>query len=96
MASQVKFGPRAILWTVENRDIDYKEEWRQVHHYESPTPSLNGCELTLSTGTQSSGQEYSYLTASKRHPSTPYCHNTSRSFSRWTWPYTFPRWTKQV
>jgi len=29
MASQVKFDPRARLWTVENRGIDYKEEWRQ-------------------------------------------------------------------
>jgi len=29
MASQVGFGPRVVVWTVENPGIDYKEEWRQ-------------------------------------------------------------------
>jgi len=48
----------------------------------NPTPTLNGCDLTLSTGTQSSEQENSYLTASKRHPSTPYSHNTPNIFTR--------------
>jgi len=43
------------------------------HHCRSPTPMLNGCDLTPSTRTQSYEQEYSYsyLTASMRNPSTP-------------------------
>ena len=45
-----------------------------THHCRSPTPKLNDCELTTSTETQSSDQEYSYLTTSKRHPSTLYSH----------------------
>ena len=51
-----------------------------THHCWSPTPTLNGCDLPPSTRTQFSEQEYSYLTASKRHQSTPYSHNTHRSF----------------
>jgi len=50
-----------------------KKSGDSTHHCRSPT--LNGYELTLSTGTQSSEQEYSYLTASKRWPATPYSHN---------------------
>jgi len=61
-----------------------------------PTPTLNGCDLTPSTGTQSSEQENSYLTPSKRHTSTSSSHNTTQSFSRGTRPYTFPTSTKQV
>jgi len=66
------------------------------HHCRSPTPTLNGCDLTPSTRTQSSEQEYSYLAASMRHPSTPYSRNTPQSFSRGTRPYTFPISTKHV
>jgi len=50
------------------------------HHRWSPAPTLNGCDWTSSTLTQSSEQECSYLKASKRHPSTPYCHNPSKAF----------------
>ena len=52
-----------------------------THHCRNPTPTLDGCDLTLLTRTQSSEQEYSYLTASKRHPSTPCSRNTPLSFS---------------
>jgi len=48
-------------------------------------PPLHKCE-----------QEYSHLKASKRHPSTPYFHNSPQSFSRGTRPYTFPMSTKNV
>jgi len=73
-----------------------KRSGDSTHHCRSPTPTLNGCELTPSTWTQSSEQECSYLTASKRRLSTPYSHNTPQSFSRGTRPYTFPRPTKHV
>ena len=67
-----------------------------THHCRSPTPTLNGCDLTPSTWSQSFEQEYSYLTASKRHPSTPYSHIIPQSFSWGTQPYAFPRSTKHV
>jgi len=51
------------------------------HHYRSPTPKLNGCDLPPSTRTQFSEQEYSNLMASKRRQSTPYSHNTHRTFN---------------
>jgi len=51
-----------------------------THHCWTPTPTLNACDLTPSTRTQSSEQVYSYLTASKRHPSTPYSHNPLKAF----------------
>ena len=69
---------------------------RIIHRCQSPIPALKGCYLTPLTRTQSSEQEYSYLTASKRHPSTPYSRNTSQSFSRGTRPYTFPSSTTHV
>jgi len=73
-----------------------------TQHCRSPAPSLNGCDLTPSTRTQSFEQEYSYLTGRKRHPSTLCSRNTSKSFPevpklpRGTHPYTFPRSTKHV
>ena len=73
-----------------------KRSGDSIHHFWSPTPTLNDCELTLLTGTQSSEQEYSYLTASNRHPSTPYSQNITLSFSSGTRPYTFPRSTTHV
>ena len=63
-----------------------KELWYRLksgdstHHCRSPTPKLNSCDLPPSTRTQFSEQEYSYLTASKRHQSTPYSHNNHRTF----------------
>ena len=71
-----------------------KRSGDSTHHWRSPT--LNGCDLTPSTETQSSEQEYSYLTASKRRSSTRYSHNTNQNFSRGTRPYTYPRSTKHV
>jgi len=62
--------------SLENPDTDYEEEWWRTHQCRSPTATLNSCDLTTSTRTQSSEQEYSYLTAQKRHLSTPYTHNT--------------------
>ena len=58
-----------------------------THHCRSPTPTLNDCDLTASTWTQSSELEYSYLTA--RHLSTPYCYNTPQSFLRGTQPFIY-------
>jgi len=73
-----------------------KRSGNSTHHCRSLTPTLNGCELTPSTRTQSSEQEYSYLMASKRHPSTPYSRNIHQRFSRGTRLYTFPMSTKHV
>ena len=72
-----------------------KRSGDSTHHSRSPTPTLNGCELTPSTRAQSSDQEYSGLTASKRHPSTPYSRNTPKAF-REKPGHTFPRTTKHV
>jgi len=79
MTSQVGFGPRAVVWRILIQTM--KRSGDSTHHCRSLTPTLNGCDLTLSTRTQSSEQEYSYLTASKRHPSTPYSRNIPQSFS---------------
>ena len=84
-ALQVGFGPRAVIW----RTLIYtiKSSSDSTHHLcRSPTPTVHGCDLTRST--QTSEQEYSYLTASKRHPSTPYSRDTPQSFSRGTRSYT--------
>jgi len=43
---------------------------------------MNGCDFTPSTRTQSSEQENSYLTASKRHPSTSHTRNTPNAFPK--------------
>ena len=94
MASQVGFGPRAVVWNTLVWTM--KRSGDSTHHFRGPTPTLNGCELTPSTWAQSFEQDYSYLTASKRHPSAPYSHNNPQSFSRVTRPYTFPRSTKHV
>jgi len=59
-------------------------------------PTVNGCDLTPPTRTQTSEQEYSDLTHSNRRPSTPYSRNTSNSFSRGTRSYAFSRLTKHV
>ena len=57
-----------------------KRSGDSTRYCRSPTPTLNSCDLTPSIRTQSSEQEYSYLTASKRHPSTPHSRNTPQSF----------------
>ena len=49
-----------------------------THHCLSPTPKLNAEWFT--SRTQFSEQDHSYLTASKRHQSTPCSHNTHRTF----------------
>ena len=53
-----------------------KRSGDNIHHFRSPTPMLNSCDLNTSTRTQSSEQEYSYLTVRKRHSWTPYSRNT--------------------
>jgi len=77
-------------------DINYEEEWWQHTPLSDSTPSVNGCDLTLSTQIETSEQEYNDLTASNRRPSTPYFGNTHESLSRWTRSYTFSRSTKRV
>jgi len=51
-----------------------------THPCRSPTPTVNGRDLTFLTWTQTSEQEYSDLTASNRRPSTPYSRNTPKAF----------------
>jgi len=54
-----------------------KRSGDSTHHCRSPTPTVNGCDSTPSTRTQSSEQECGYLTASMwgtrqhRTPATP-------------------------
>jgi len=55
-----------------------------THPCWSPTPMVNGHDLTLPTRTQTSEQEYSDLTASNRRMSTPYSRNTPQNFSQGT------------
>ena len=53
--------------------------------------------IALRRQRQSSEQEHSYLTASKRHPSTPYSYNTPKGvYEESGHIYTFPRSTKHV
>jgi len=52
-----------------------------AHPCRSPAHTVNGCDLTPSTRTQTSKKEYE-LTASDRLQSTPYSRNTAQSFSR--------------
>ena len=69
MALQVGLGPRAAVWRILIQTT--KRSGDSTQHCRSPTPTLNRCDLTQSsTRTQSSEQEYSYLTASKRQPPT--------------------------
>ena len=79
MVSQVGFGPRAVVWRTLIWAI--KRSGDSTHHCQNPTPTVNGCELTPSTGTKSSEQECSYLTASKRRRATLYSHNTPKLFT---------------
>jgi len=71
---------------VENHDrsmLTIKRSDGSTHpHCRSPTPTLNGRELTLPTRTQTSELEYSDLVASNRRPSTPYSRNTPRVFHK--------------
>jgi len=67
-----------------------------THPCRSPTPKVNGRDLTRPTWTQTPEQEYSELTASNRRPSTPYTGNTPHSFSEGTRSYVFSRSTKHV
>ena len=73
---------------------EVEEEWWQHTPFRSSTPSLIVCDLTPSTRKQTSEQEYSYLMASKRHPSTPDYRMIPQSFSQGIRPHTFPRSTK--
>jgi len=59
-----------------------------INSCQSQTPTVNGCDLTPPTQTQTSEQEFSDLTASNRRPPTSYSRNTPQSFSRWTRSYT--------
>ena len=76
---------------MDNPDIDMKSNDDSIHHCRSPTPTLNGCDLTPLTRIQSSEQEYSYLTTRKRHPSTPHSHNPSPKAFHEETGRTFPR-----
>ena len=73
-----------------------KRSGDSTHPCGSPTPTVNGQDLTLPTRTQTSEQEYSDLTASNGRPSTPYSPNTPRSFSQGTRSYAFSTLTKHV
>jgi len=96
MASQVKFDPRARLWTVENRGIDYKEEWRQdtplsesntiaewlrVNSVDRDTIFWAGIQLL------DGQQEAPVHTVLPQHIPKPFTRNPA---------ITLPRWTQQV
>jgi len=66
------------------------------HPCQSPTPTVNGRDLTLPTRTQTSEQEYSDLTASNRRPSTLYSRKSPQSFWRGTQSHAFSKSTKRV
>jgi len=53
-----------------------------THLCASPTPTVNGCDLTPPTRTQTSEQEYSDLIFSDTRPSTTYSNNTTKNFLR--------------
>jgi len=65
-----------------------------AHTARSTTLTVNGCDSTPPTATRSSEQKYSDLTASNQPPSTLYCRNTHKCFSRGTPSYVFSRSTK--
>jgi len=60
-----------------------------THACRSPTPTVNGRDLTLSTRTQTSEQEYSDLAVSNRRFSTACSRNTPQGFSQGTLSYAF-------
>jgi len=55
--------------------IDCEEVGSSTHPCQSPTPTVNGCDLPLTTWPQTFQQEYSDLMASNRWLSTPYSRN---------------------
>ena len=58
-----------------------------THPCRSPTPTVNGRDVTLPTRTQTSEQKYRDLMANNRRPSAPYSRNTPQSFSQGTRPF---------
>jgi len=73
-----------------------KRSGDSTHVCRSPTPTVDGRDLTLPTRTQTSEQEHSDLAASNRRPSTPCSCNTPQSFSQGTRSYAFSRSAKHV
>ena len=75
-----------VDWAVTVNPIYVCRLWKRngdnTHHCRSPTPALNGCDLTSPTLTQTSEQQYSdlKLTVSNWWPSTPYSRNTPKYF----------------
>jgi len=82
--------------SLKTPDIEYEEEWWQ--HTPLSGVYQHGERLWFNSTYKSTDceQEYSYLTASKRWPSTPFSRNTPQSFSGGTRSYNFPRLTKHV
>jgi len=76
--------------------LTMKRSGDNTHPCRTPTPTVNGRDLTLPTRTHTSEQEYSDLAASNRRPSTPYSRNTPERFSQGTRSYAFSRSTKHV
>ena len=66
MASQVRFCLRAVVW--RTLILTMKRGGDSTHHCRSPTPTLNGCDLTPSTQSQSSELEYSLLDGQQEAP----------------------------
>ena len=99
MAFKKKFARYLVgrIKLVGTADVDYEERSNDsTHRCRSPTPTVNGRDLTLPTRVQTSEEQYIDLTASNRRPSTPYSRNTPQSFSRGTRSYAFSRSTKHV
>ena len=78
--------------SLKTPDIDYEEEWWQ----HTPLSGVYQHGERLWFNSTDCEQEYSYLTASKRWPSTPFSRNTPQSFSGGTRSCNFPRLTKHV
>ena len=79
--------PLWLSWyclTNSNRLLTLERTSDNTHTCRSPTPTVNGCDLTLPTRTQTSDETTMDLTASKGQTSKPQCRNTSQSFFQGT------------
>jgi len=76
--------------------IDCEEMGNSTHPCQSPTPTVNGCDLPLSTWTQTFQQEYSDLMASNRWHQHHTPATFPKSFPRRTQSFVFSRLTKHA
>ena len=79
--SDILVDSTVIVYSIH---ISMKRSGDITHRCRNPAPTVNGCDLTPPTRTQTSEQEYSDLTASNRRSSTPSSRNIPERFSRRT------------